>query len=314
MDFVDVAIIGGGPAGLTAAGALARQLHTAVVFDTQTYRNKNSTHMHMVPSWDHKDPKDFRAATKDSILARYSTIRFLDVGVTSIEKKTDSHFVLIDANAKEWSFRKIILAIGMTDTFPDIEGYAELWTKRIFHCLFCFGYEDRGAKSTGVLVVPPISPMTGIHMVIAANAAQLSDEVTLYTHGDEAIAEQLSPLAKAPFKIDTRKIKRLVDNGGSSVTIQFTDGSVKEEAFLVHNPKTTVQGPFIEQLGLDVSPAGDILAPPPFHQTSVRGVFAAGDCITPYKATPAAIASGCNSAVALTAQLQAEKHSFPPLF
>ncbi|CCD49859.1 hypothetical protein BofuT4_P095670.1 [Botrytis cinerea T4] len=156
--------------------------------------------------------------------------------------------------------------------------------------------------------------MTGIHMVIAANAAQLSDEVTLYTHGDEALAEQLSPLAKAPFKIDTRKIQRLVDNGGSSITIQFTHGSVKEEAFFVHNPKTTVQGPFIEQLGLDVSPTGDILAPPPFHQTSVRGVFAAGDCITPYKATPAAIASGCNSAVALTAQLQAEKHSFPPLF
>lgn len=131
MDSVDVAIIGGGSAGLTAAGALARQLHTAVVFDPQTYRNKNSTHMHMVPTWDHKDPKDFRAATKESILARYSTIQFLNIGVTSIEKKTDSHFVLVDANAKEWNFRKIILAIGMTDTFPDVEGYAELWTKRM---------------------------------------------------------------------------------------------------------------------------------------------------------------------------------------
>lgn len=156
--------------------------------------------------------------------------------------------------------------------------------------------------------------MTGIRMIIAANAAQLSEEVTLYTHGYEEIATKLSPLAKPPFKIDTRKIQRLVDNGGSSVTIHFSDGSEKEEAFLVHNPKTTVQGPFVEQLGLDISPAGDILAPPPFHQTSVRGVFAAGDCITPYKATPAAIASGCNSAVALTAQLQAEKHGFPPLF
>ncbi|KAF7905247.1 uncharacterized protein EAF01_005768 [Botrytis porri] len=99
--------------------------------------------------------------------------------------------------------------------------------------------------------------MTGIHMIIAAKAAQLSEE------------------------IDTRKIQRLVDNGGSSVIIHFSDGSEKEEAFLVHNPKTTVQGSFIKQLGLDLSPAGDFLAPPPFHQTSVRGVFAAGDCITP---------------------------------
>ncbi|KAJ8067654.1 hypothetical protein OCU04_003262 [Sclerotinia nivalis] len=131
MDFVDVAIIRGGPAGLTGAGALARQLHTAVVFDTQTYRNKKSTHMHMVPTWDHKDPEDFRAATKDSILARYSTIQFLDIGVTSIEKKTDCHFILVDANAKEWNFRKIILAVGMTDTFPDSEGYVGIWTKRM---------------------------------------------------------------------------------------------------------------------------------------------------------------------------------------
>lgn len=156
--------------------------------------------------------------------------------------------------------------------------------------------------------------MAGLNMVIAANAAQLSDEVTLYTHGDEEIAAKLSPLAKSPFKIDTRKIERFIDNNGSSVTIEFADGSFKEETFLVHNPQNKVQGPFIKQLGLDVSPTGDILAPPPFHQTSVRGVFAAGDCITPFKATPAAIASGCNSAVALTAQLQAEKHSLTPLF
>ena len=131
MDFIDVAIVGGGPAGLTAAAALARQLHTAVVFDTKTYRNKNSTHIHMVPTWDHKDPQEFRAAAKDSVLARYSTIQYLDIGVASIEKKTDSHFKLIDANGKEWNFRKIILAVGMNDTFPDIEGYAELWTKRM---------------------------------------------------------------------------------------------------------------------------------------------------------------------------------------
>ena len=116
---------------MTASAALARQLHTAVVFDTQTYRNKKSTHMHMVPTWDHKDPKEFRAAAKEGILARYSTIQYLDLAVTSINKKTDSHFTLVDANGKEWNFRKIILAVGMTDHYPDIEGYAELWTKRM---------------------------------------------------------------------------------------------------------------------------------------------------------------------------------------
>jgi thioredoxin reductase len=131
MNFIDVAIIGGGPAGLTAAGTLARQLHTAVVFDTKSYRNKKSTHMHMVPTWDHKDPEAFRTATKESILARYSTVQFLDIGVTNVEKKTDSHFKVTDATGKERDFRKIILAVGMNDVFPEIEGYAALWTKKM---------------------------------------------------------------------------------------------------------------------------------------------------------------------------------------
>lgn len=53
---VDTLLIGGGPAGLSAALALARQLHSAVVFDSGVYRNALSKHMHTVATWDHKDP------------------------------------------------------------------------------------------------------------------------------------------------------------------------------------------------------------------------------------------------------------------
>lgn len=182
-----------------------------------------------------------------------------------------------------------------------------------FHCLFCFGYEDRGAKSTGVLVVPPIDPGMGLYM--AANAAQLSEEVTLYTHGNEEFAEKLKPLAtaaKAKFTVDSRSIKRFVSNNGL-LTIEFTDGSSKDEKFIVHNPKTGINGPFVEQLGLALTPIGDIQAVAPFFQTSIRGVFAAGDIVSPYKAANAAISSGCNAAVALIAQLQAEKYGIPAM-
>ncbi|KAI5863058.1 FAD/NAD(P)-binding domain-containing protein [Durotheca rogersii] len=313
MAFVDVAIIGGGPAGLTAAATIVRQLHTAVVFDNGKYRNAKSSHMHMVPTWDHKDPSAFRNTIKEDILARYSTVRFVDLGVSKIEKKSDAHFRVVDESGNEYDFRKIILAVGTADAFPDIEGYQEAWARRIFHCLFCFGYEDRGAKSTGVLVVPPIDPGMGIYM--AGNAAQLSEEVTLYTHGNDEFAAKLTPLAaaaKAKFKVDSRPIKRFVDTG-SSLTIEFADGSTNHETFLVHNPKTGVNGSFVEQLGLALSPIGDIQAAGPFFQTSVRGVFAAGDAVNPYKAANAAISSGCNAAVAAIAQLQAEKYGIPAL-
>lgn len=93
--------------------------------------------------------------------------------------------------------------------------------------------------------------------------------------------------------------------------LEFEDGTTKQEKFLVHQPLTVPSGPFVQQLGLTTSPMGDIQAEAPFHQTSVRGVFAAGDCITPYKVIPGAISSGCNAAVGGSTQLQSELHGFP---
>ena len=128
---LDVAIIGGGPAGLTAAATLARQLHTAVVFDSRTYRNAQAAHMHMVPTWDHGDPEMFRTTAKQNIQSGYATIQFADVKVTKIEKLNDSHFIIKDSNGKDWNFRKVILAVGSSDTYPEITGYEILWTKKM---------------------------------------------------------------------------------------------------------------------------------------------------------------------------------------
>ena len=144
---------------------------------------------------------------------------------------------------------------------------------------------------------------------LSENAAQLTSSVTIYTNGAEELGQQIiaaSGDGKKP-NIDTRSIKRIKKGPkGAEVVLEFEDGNKKTEVFLVHNPITHTKGPFAEQLGLELSPMGDIKADAPFHQTSVRGVFAAGDCVTPYKVTPGAISSGCNAAVAASAQLQAE--------
>ena len=185
-----------------------------------------------------------------------------------------------------------------------------------FHCLYCHGYEEKGSPSSGVLAIQgcAIAPLA-LHL--AENAAQLTTSVTIYTNGAEQLEAALSA-SKGPnpaFKVDGRPIVRLVkESNAADVTLEFQDGSKKTESFLVHNPMTRVKGPFAEQLGLEVTPGGDIVANPPFHQTSVRGVFAAGDSITPYKVVPGAISSGCNAAVAAATLLQAEKYQHHPLF
>jgi thioredoxin reductase len=177
-----------------------------------------------------------------------------------------------------------------------------------YHCLFCLGYEDRGAKSSGVLAVQVLAMMPALAVHMTDNAAQLSKKVTIFTNGSEDVAGQIQAMCpNSPFKIDSREISHLEDRQGG-IGIHFSDGSSEEVSFLVHNPLTVPQGPFVKQLGLTLSQTGDIQADAPGYQTSVRGVFAAGDCISPFKVVPHAIASGNFAAVAAATQLQAEKY------
>jgi gliotoxin/aspirochlorine biosynthesis thioredoxin reductase len=128
----DVLILGGGISGLAAALTLARQQHTAVVLDSEVYRNASSPHMHNVLTWDHTDPREFRAAARKNIVDYYTTIDFVNADVVTLEEGHDRGQQLLTATDREgkfWRGRKLILAVGVEDLFPKIEGYADCWAK-----------------------------------------------------------------------------------------------------------------------------------------------------------------------------------------
>jgi thioredoxin reductase len=124
---LDALIIGGGPAGLSVATGLARQLHTAVVFDSGIYRNQLSRNMHNVVTWDHRSPADFREAARNDIRKRYSTIDFKNVAINEVRKTTSGLFEAVDATGYVWQGKKLVLATGVEDIFPDFDGYKEGW-------------------------------------------------------------------------------------------------------------------------------------------------------------------------------------------
>lgn len=84
--------------------------------------------MHNVVGWDHRDPADFRAKARQDLLARYSsTVQFHDFGIESVSKRDDGRFEARDEKGGVWRGKKLVLAVGVRDVFPDIEGYAECW-------------------------------------------------------------------------------------------------------------------------------------------------------------------------------------------
>lgn len=145
-------------------------------------------------------------------------------------------------------------------------------------------------------------------MHAARYATSLSKQVVIYTNGDEELAEQFgAQITNDIFKVDSRKIKKLVmGSKAPEIILRFDDGTEVTEGWLAHSPLTNAKGPFAEQLGLDVTPSGDIATNPPYLSTNVPGVFAAGDNSHPVKITPTAQYTGALVGSGLSAMVIAE--------
>lgn len=131
----DALILGGGPAGLTTALGLARVHRTALVLSHQAFRNDRVQDMHAVPSRDGTNPEEFRRITREQIQAYGDGIEFVDGEAVHVVKKKLANgyhrFAIEDEGEKVWVGRKLVLAMGSRDVFPDINGYAENWPQNM---------------------------------------------------------------------------------------------------------------------------------------------------------------------------------------
>lgn len=140
----DVIVVGGGPAGLSAATVLGRCLRRVLVCDAGNPRNARACGVHAFLTRDGARPGELAQIAREQ-MARYG-VEFRETTVMHVRREGDAFAVeLLDGT--ELRGRKVLLATGVVDKIPAIPGIEELYGKSVHHCPYCDGWEHRGEAS-----------------------------------------------------------------------------------------------------------------------------------------------------------------------
>ena len=295
----EVVVIGGGTAGLSAALILARARRRVLVLDSGEPRNRFAPHMHGVLSRDGYSPLQLLADGRREVRAADGVIESATVAhVRAVEEGFE-----IETRAGDVvGAGRIIVATGIRDDLPAIEGFAEQWGRGVVMCPFCDGFETRG---TAIAVFA--STPTGLHR--AHMLRSYSPDVTVYTAGmGEIPAEDLSALAARGIRLDDRTVVRLVTDGGAVTGLELADGTVAAADVVFAEPTFVALDGVLRELGAEQSETffGPWTAVDAQGKTSVDRVWAVGSSANPAALVPIAAASGVVAAVAVTGELVTE--------
>jgi thioredoxin reductase len=301
----DVAVIGGGPAGLSAATALGRSMRSVVVIDSGEPRNAASAAAHNVLSRDGITPGQLRALGRQE--AEQYGVSFLGGAVQTARKSAGHGFVLdvIMDNGEPATItaRRLLLATGLVDELPDLPGVAEGWGRTVLHCPYCHGWEVRGRR-IGVLATTPRS----VHQALLFR--QLSPQVTYFAAEHLLTAHDREELAARDITVVEGTVARFTEVEGDSGAVILGDGRTIPVDALAVAPRFRARTELYEQLGGTPTEhpggMGAVITTDPGGRTDIPGVFAAGNTSDLGAMILAAAGSGLVTGAMINADLVAE--------
>lgn len=291
----DVIIVGGGPAGLSAALVLGRSRRQVLVCDSGKPRNTVSHAAHGFFSRDGIPPAELLQIGREQ-LRLYNSVKFQTGEVIDAEH-LGNHFQVTLNNGTQFLTRKLLLATGVRDILPSIEGFAELWGSSIFHCPYCHGWEVRdqplaiyGKGEVGFEKALMLTGWSHDLILCSDGSAELSDE-------------QRQQLLNWGIQIHEEKIARLEHKDGALTGIALTTGEVIPRHGVFLHPEFCQHSDLPAKLGCEFTSRGTVQVNES-KQTSVPGVYVAGDAAThPLSAVGLAATEGALSAFAINRAL-----------
>ena len=300
----DVLIIGAGSAGLSAALTLGRCLRRVLVADGGPPRNEHSPAVHGFLSRDGIRPAELLRLGQAQ-LQPYDSVEVVCLHIDALTKegrgfRASGHGAADDA-PRTLTARRVLLATGVSDVLPPLPGFRELWGRGVLHCPYCHGWEVRGQP---LAVYGRGRVVTGLALLVS----RWSRDVIVLTNGPGHLTPNARRrLRREKIEVREKPVARLIGTAGRELRcVEFEDGTMLERAALFLHAPQHQRTPLAAALGARLTGKGAVWVDAR-RQTSVPGLFAAGDTTPGIQQALLAAAGGNHAAIVINESLTREE-------
>jgi thioredoxin reductase len=293
----DVLVVGGGPAGLSAALMLGRCRRSVLLCDLGQPRNRRASALHGYLTRDGIPPPELNELGRAE-LTKYG-VEFRPLGVTSAHAVDGKGYRVCLADGSHEEAKFLLIATGVVDDIPGVTGFDECYGRSVFHCPYCDGWEWR-ERRIGVFG----RAAGGTHLSIALKT--WSDDVVLCTNGARIDKGRREQLARNGVTVHTAKLDRLEHTDGQLTAMVLASGDRIPRDVVFFTTGQHPQSPLATTLGCRLTHRGTVQTGS-LCNTNVPRVFVAGDASRDAQFVVVACAEGVKAAVAINQALQAEE-------
>ena len=292
----DCIVVGGGPAGLSAALMLGRCRRRVLLCDAGEQRNLRSRALHGYLTRDGAPPAELLRLGREE-LGRYGTVECRELRIVDAARE-DGGFTLRTADGTRLHTRKLLLATGVVDELPPLEGLEPLYGISVHHCPYCDAWEWRDQP---LAVYGEGEAASGL----ALSLTFWSPDVLLCTGGTALPAEAAARLARAGVRTREEPVARLEGRDGKLERIVFAEGAPAPRSALFVVAGQRQRSPLAERLGCRFTEKGTVNTGT-CEVTNVPGLFVAGDASKEAQFLVVAAAEGTEAAMAIHKALMKE--------
>ncbi|GAA0246850.1 NAD(P)/FAD-dependent oxidoreductase [Saccharothrix mutabilis subsp. mutabilis] len=296
----DVVVVGGGAAGLSGALMLARSRRSVLVVDSGAPRNAPAEGVHGLLGHDGVKPADLVERGRAEVRRYGGQVVHGEVaGVV----RADAGFTVSLADGRSVHARRLLVASGLVDELPPVDGLRERWGHDVVHCPYCHGWEVRD-RAIGVLASGPMS----VHQALLFR--QLSDDVTYFANNRPLSDEDAEKLAALGVPVVAGEVKAVEVADDRVAGVRLSDGTVVAREVVAVATRMVARADFLAGLGLHAvehpSGAGVHVPADAAGRTEVPGVWVAGNVTEPSAQVGASSAAGAAAGAQINADLVAE--------